>query len=233
MNRIVFAAAALSLCACAFGAGEPFGTVTGNLSARVDPPSGFTPLSTGYAVQITGAAFSVDALRIVGEPATPEGPGPEQVLLEIPAGYPLVALGGTADTVASVPLECSDVCALPQSQLSAARATLTAFEVVATVRDTRTPARIAETTYTVSFVAKPSAPGHELSTEVSLPIDRTHFPNIDVDAAIVGTPQMFEGIDFAALDGNALGDAQNRAARDAVLAAFEPTALDVHTVRSP
>ncbi|MBX5484108.1 MAG: hypothetical protein IRZ16_19965 [Myxococcaceae bacterium] len=220
---------ALSGAGCAFGPGEPFGTISPTLSARVDQDSGFTRLATGYEVRITAATFGVDALRLVG--TTDEGSG--QTLLEIPAGVPLIALSDDPEAVGTVPLTCDPSCGVDRGQLEAVQADLTSFEVVAEVRDSQTPARIAAGTYTVHFVASSSAEGRPLKTAVSLPFDEQHFPHVALDAALVGTPQMFEGVDFAALTGTTLDATQNTAARDAVLEAFAATALDVHTRRSP
>lgn len=192
-----------------------------------NPPPGYSLCHGGHCHRDDGALIPYD--EIEAELQGGGGTAEVQVAMTLETERTIDLIAGFEETVA-----CAPDCDLDQGELTGVRGEVRHLRIEGRVRDTRPSPRIPEQGFVLeaTFEEGSEGPGALLSAPLSLVVDRRQFPNLALELELHPGPQMFDGVDWAALAGGSVIRFEPTA-RDAVLDAFAATSFEVQVTRSP
>lgn len=153
-----------------------------------NPPPGYSLCHNGHCHATDGRLVAYEDISAELSGGTAAGP-----VLELAVGDLDLVAG------ASLELTCAGVpCALPLATVGRVELEVTAIALAGRVRDGQQPPRIAEVAFTVALALDAHAVGR-----ISLPIDRSAPPRIELAVAARPTAALLDGVDWTTFGGPA------------------------------
>ena len=222
MKRLALLAAVILVPGCTFQKGTWFAEIEPTFAPEwlIDPArntasgDGWQLLSTGYEIRVDVAEVNFHGIELVAhgevtvveddhghdhghehgeEEAEEEGGAEETVVVELPIGPSDLIIDARRD------LECEPRCGLPLADIEEAHVEVLTVLFQGEVADTQVPSRIPGGG-AVAFVLGAAIPEEHsvIVTEIDLPSDRSHAPDVDLDFTVRGGAALFDGIEVSA-----------------------------------
>lgn len=195
-----------------------------------NPPPGYSNCHNGHCHHVSGRLVPYDEIEaeLAGG-----GKGPPAAAASLPLGS-LRFIPGEARA-----LTCEPSCDLPLGRVGRLRGPLARVNFEGEVRDGRDPPRIpgALRWRVMATLADAAGVVPDLAGTTDIPADRRHDPLVDLKVQIRPGPALFDGVDWAAVEGAGgvfdLGPAANAAAWEKVRVALLEIQLLTEVTRAP
>ena len=181
------------------------------------PPAGYTLCHGGHCHRTDGAL--IPYAQVAAELG---GGGGASAVVTLTEDGPLDLLAPETRAMA-----CAPECALPETQVSQGRWSVSTVRLTGTVRDARVPTRFSgERAFTVEFAPTTGSdtPVALLSSALDLASDRVTPPVAKLGLSLTLTPTLFDAVDWSALKADGTLSDKDRAALLERMAQLVPTA---------